>query len=113
MSDSLYTFVDNETGEFADESAPNEEAARLWLGDKWMFADQCPLLASPAAVGDWGALIKRAQGEVDAARAAMMSAQPGTNASMEELVAYQALCDIFDRKAARLSTFNEMSVAAA
>ena len=33
----LYTLVDEETGELADIAAPNESAARLWLGGDWIY----------------------------------------------------------------------------
>lgn len=109
----LYTFIDEETGEFADMLAPNESAARLWLGDQWMFSERCPLFAPPPGVGDWDALFRGAQAEADAARAAMMAARPEAKATMEQMVAYEAACAVYDRKAARLSRLSEMSIAAA
>jgi hypothetical protein len=108
-----FTFIDEETDDFADQVAPDESTARLWLGDQWIFSDRCPLLAPPASVGDWDALLRGAQAKADAARAAMMAARPGAKATMEQMIAYEAACAVYDRKAARLSRLNEMSVAAA
>jgi hypothetical protein len=63
----LYTLVDEETGELADIAAPNESAARLWLGGDWILPDRCPLFAGPAEVADWDRVVKEAQSDADLA----------------------------------------------
>jgi hypothetical protein len=106
----LYTFTDEETGELADILAPNESAARLWLGGDWMHADRCPLFAPPSAVGDWRKIVKEAQGEAAKALAAMKAAQPAGMTTPEALAAYNDAVVDHERKAARATKLIKMSI---
>jgi hypothetical protein len=108
----LFTFIDGETGERADQLAPNEPAARLWLGDQWMFSDRCPLFAPPASVMRWDLIINDAQAEADKAKAAMMAAQPKPMAAKDEWTAYHAAGADYDRKSARATMLARMSIEA-
>lgn len=108
----LYTFVDEQTGELGDIMAPNESAARLWLGGDWIFSDRCPALAPPAGVGDWDLVVEDAQADAAAAKAVMMAAQPRGTATPEALRAFSEAVADHDRKRARVTKLIEMSVAA-
>jgi len=111
----LYTFVDEETGELADITAPNESAARLWLGGDWILADRCPLFSQPAEVGKWDGVVKEAQ--VDAAKAfdAMNAAmpKPGTMATPESLKTFSDATTDYERKKARVTRLLNVSINAA
>ncbi|MBX9842655.1 MAG: hypothetical protein K2Z80_12700 [Xanthobacteraceae bacterium] len=110
----LFTFIDDESGELADIVAPNEAAARLWLGGEWILPDRCPLFAPPAAVGDWDRVVKDAQAEASQAFADMNAARPkrGTMASMEEVKAFNEATATYELKKARVTKLVGMSVAA-
>jgi GxxExxY protein len=62
--------------QFADITAPNESAARLWLGGDWILADRCPLFGHPAEVGNWDGVVRDAQAQAAKAFDAMMP-KPG------------------------------------
>jgi hypothetical protein len=110
----LFTFVDEETGEFADITAPNEAAARLWLGGDWILPDRCPLFAAPADVGDWDRVVKEAQAEAQQAFAAMNAARPksGAMTTPQALEAFEEAAE-HERKRARVTKLIEMSLASA
>ncbi len=75
MAACLFTFQNQNTGEFADILAPNESAARLWLGGDWMHRDIAPLWAS-CEVGGTSTIIGEAQRQEREAHAAMVAANP-------------------------------------
>ena len=110
----LYTFVDEETGEFADITAPNESAARLWLGGDWILASRCPLFGQPAEVGKWDRVIKDAQAEATKAFEVMNTSRPKPGA-MTTPEALKALNDAeadYERKRDRVTKLLKMSVVA-
>jgi hypothetical protein len=111
----LFTFVDEATGEFADITAPNESAARLWLGGDWIFADRCPMFAQPSEVGDWEKIVRQAQAEAAAAFEAMNNAAPklGTMTAPEALMVYNEAGAKYEKAKARVTKLLKMSVTAA
>jgi hypothetical protein len=111
----LYTFVDEQTGEFADITAPNESAARLWLGRDWILADRCPLFSPPAEVGKWNDVVKEAQTQAEEAFAAMNAARPkpGAMTTPEALNALNNASADYERKKTRVTKLLNMSVTAA
>jgi hypothetical protein len=110
----LYTFVDEETGELADITAPNESAARLWLGGDWILAGRCPLFSQPAEVGRWDGVVKEAQVEAAKAFDAMNAARPkpGTMTTAESLKAFNDATADYERKKARVTKLVNISVRA-
>jgi hypothetical protein len=111
----LYTFVDEATGEFADITAPNESAARLWRGGDWILGGKCPLFGQPAEVGNWDGVVKDAQAEAAKAFGAMNAAmpKPGTITTPEALKAFNNATVDYERKKARVTKLLTMSVSAA
>jgi hypothetical protein len=111
----LYTLVDEETGELADIAAPNESAARLWLGGGWILPERCPLFAAPAEVADWDRVVKEAQSDADLAFANMNAARPkpGSITTTQVLQTFNEATAEFDRKKARVAKLLKISAALA
>lgn len=110
----LYTFIDEETGEFGDIVAPNESAARLALGGDWILPERCPLFAQPSGVGGWDKIVKQAQAEAAAAFDAMRAAapKPGTMTTPDAFKDFNESNEKYEKAKARVTRLLKMSVAA-
>lgn len=75
MSNSLFTFQDLETGELTDISAPNEAAARLWLGGVFTNVERTAAFGS-CSIGYLDKIIEQAQADERATHAAALAANP-------------------------------------
>ena len=71
----VFTFEDQATGLKRSIRAPNEAAARLWLGGVWVDAERTPG-RHPCRVDDLLELLKEAQTAERAAHEARMDANP-------------------------------------
>jgi hypothetical protein len=109
----LYTFIDEETGEFDDIAAPNESAARLWLGGKWILDGRCPLFSRAAEVGEWEGVVNEAQVEAANALDAMNTSMPkpgmpGTMTTTESFKSFNDAKADYERRKARVSKLVKM-----
>jgi hypothetical protein len=107
----LYTFIDEESGELDDIVAPNEQTARLHLGDDWIDASRCPLFSPPVDVGKWDSVVWDAHVDAGSAFDAMNAARPmsGSTTSPEALNAFNEATANHARKKARLTRLLKMS----
>ena len=110
----LYTFEDLETGDVRSAVAVNEAAARLQLGGIWSDVERTTAFA-PCEVDGLPAIFREAQEAEEAARHAMMVANPmgkGRVTTPEALAAFTAATEKHSKLQARREELMHLMIAA-